>query len=176
VTVSDMTQNFDTDALDGFTRHLFTVLGRFRDVAVNDHMDNGTLSDVTYHETALVTGDALLNTYNPPVVFTVFSGYDSEANSIAKQTDTFTVDVAVFDWNYSQTWGLENVMRLVANVVTNVEGDRTLESSPGAGDPVAEDVTWSGLEPDFRFSDDESMVINWCSVTFEITSRRIRPR
>lgn len=171
-----MTENFDPDALDGFTRHLFTVMGRFRSVAIDNHMDNGNLSDVTFHETGMVNGDTLLNTYNPPVVFSVFSGYDTEADSVAKQTDTFTVDVAVFDWNYSRDWGLENVLRLVANVVTNVENNRALESSPGAGDPVAEDVTWSSLEPDFQFSDDESMVINWCSVSFEITSRRIRPR
>lgn len=171
-----MTDSFDPDALDGFTRHLFTVLGRFRDTAVGSHIQNGNLSDVTYHEKSLVTGDALLNTYDPPVVFSVFSGYDSEADTVAKQTDTFTVDVAVFDWNFSREWGLENVIRLVANVVTNVEDNRTLESSPGAGDPVAEDVVWSELEPDFQFSDDESMVISWCSVTFEITTRRIKPR
>lgn len=171
-----MTENFDPDALPGFTGHLFRVLGRFRDVAVNNHMDNGNLSDVTFHETGMVNGDTLLNTYNPPVVFSVFSGYDSEADSVAKQTDTFTVDVAVFDWNYSRDWGLENVLRLIGNVITNVEANRTLQSSPGAGDPVAEDVTWSNLEPDFQFSEDESMVINWCSVSFDVTSRRIRPR
>lgn len=171
-----MSTEFDPGELDGFTRHLFTVLGRFRAVAIDDHIDGGNLADLTYHETGMVNGDTLLNTYNPPVVFSVFSGYGSEADTVAKQTDTFTVDVAVFDWNYSREWGLENVLRLVANVVNNVEANRTLESSPGAGDPVAEDVTWSSLEPDFQFSEDESMVINWCSASFEITSRRIRPR
>lgn len=171
-----MTTQFDPDDLSGFPAHLFTVLGRFRDVAVDNHLSEGdSLEDVTYHETGMVDGDTLINTYDPPVVFSVFSGYDSEADTVAKQTDTFSVDVAVFDWNFSREWGLENVIRLCATVVNNVEANRNLTDSDGT-DPVAEDVTWSGLEPDFRFSDDESMVIHWCSVGFEVTTRRIKPR
>lgn len=170
-----MTTEFDPSNLSGFPAHLFTVLGRFRDVAVDNHMDAGDpLEDVQYHETAIVDGNTLLNTYEPPVVFSVFSGYDSEADTVAKQTDTFTVDVAVFDWNYSRQWGFENVLRLIATIVDNVEQNRSLTKSDGT-DPVAEDVTWSGIEPDFQFSDNEDMVLHWCSVSFSVTSRRLKP-
>lgn len=167
---------FDPDALSNFANHLFVVLDRFRAVAVDNHIDGGNLSDLTYHETAMVSGDVLVETYDPPVVFSVFSGYDSTADTIAKNTDTLTIDVAVFDWNYSPEWGLENVLRLCANVVSNVEANRTLESEVGAGDPVATDVTWSGLDPDFRFAGNNGAVFHWCSVTFEVESRRERPR
>lgn len=171
-----MTTEFDPSNLSGFPQHLFTVLGRFRDVAVDNHLQSGeSLEDVTFHETGMVDGNTLLNTYDPPVVFSVFSGYDSEADTIAKQTDTFSVDVAVFDWNYSRDWGLENVLRLCSTVIDNVEHNRTLTKEDGT-DPVAEDVTWSGLEPDFRFSDNEEMVIHWCNVGFEVETRRIKPR
>jgi hypothetical protein len=170
-----MSTEFNPDALDGFTEHLFLVLGRFRDVAVNNHIDGGNLRDVEAHETAIVSGDTLLNHYDPPVVFTVFSGYEGDADTIRKQTDTFTIDVAVFDWNFSREFGLENVLRLTGNVINNVERNRTLESTPGAGDPVAEDVTWSSLEPDFEFSENEDMVIHWASVSFEVRTRRIKP-
>lgn len=170
-----MSTEFNPNALDGFTEHLFLVLGRFRDVAVNNHIDGGNLADATYHETALVSGDALLNQYEPPVVFTVFSGYEGDADTVRKQTDTLSMDAAVFDWNFSREFGLENVIRLVANVVDNVEQNRTLESRPGVGDPVAEDVTWSSLEPDFEFSDNQDMVLHWCSVSFEVQTRRLRP-
>ena len=151
-----MTTEFDPSNLSGFPAHLFTVLGRFRDVAVDNHMDTGeSLEDVQYHETAIVDGNTLLNTYEPPVVFSVFSGYDSEADTVAKQTDTFTV-------------------RLIATVVNNVEQNRSL-TKPDGTDPVAEDVTWSGIEPDFQFSDNEDMVLHWCSVSFSVTSRRLKP-
>lgn len=171
-----MSTEFNPGQLDAFTRHLFTVLGRFRKVAVDDHIDGGSLSDLTFHETSMVNGDTLLNSYEPPVVFTVFTGYDSSSDTVSKQTDTLSIDAAIFDWNWNQQWGLENVLRLCATVIDNVEANRTLESEPGAGDPVAEDVTWSGLEPDFQFDNNQDVVIHWCSVSFEVQSRRTRPR
>jgi len=170
-----MSTEFDPDALDGFTQHLFTVLGRFRDVAVNNHLSGGSLSDVEAHETALVSGDTLLNHYDPPVVFTVFSGYEGDTDTVRKDTDTFTIDAAVFDWNFSREFGFENVLRITGNIVDNVEANRTLETRPGAGDPIAEDVNWNSLEPDFQFSEGQDMVLHWCSVTFEVTTRRIKP-
>jgi hypothetical protein len=171
-----VTTEFDPADLSGFPEHLFTVLGRFRDVAVDNHLADGeSLEDVTFHETGMVDGDTLINSYKPPVVFTVFSGYDSEADTVAKQTDTFSVDAAVFDWNFSRDWGLENVVRICSTVVDNVEANRNLTKSDGT-DPVAEDVTWSGLEPDFRFSGGGDAVVHWCSVGFEVRTRRIKPR
>lgn len=170
-----MATEFDPGELDGFTEHLFTVLGRFREVAVDNHIDGGNLADCTYHEQALVTGSALLNNYEPPVVFTVFSDYDGDPDTVRKQADTLSIDAAVFDWNYSQEFGLENAVRLCANVVSNVEANRTLETEPGAGDPVATDTAWSTLEPDFEFADGEDMAIHWCSVSFEVETRRLRP-
>lgn len=170
-----MTTEFNPAGLDGFTEHLFLVLGRFRDVAVNNHLDGGNLRDVEAHETALVTGDTLLNHYDPPVVFTVFTGYDSDADTIRKQTDDLSMNAAVFDWNFSREFGLENSIRLLANVIDNVEQNRTLETRPGAGDPVAEDVVWDSLEPDFEFSDGQDMVMHWASVSFDIRTRRLRP-
>jgi len=170
-----MSTEFNPDALDGFAGHLFRLLRRFRNVAVNNHIDGGSLADVEYHETALVNGDQLINHYDPPVIFSVFTGYEGDPDTIRKQTDTFTVDVAVFDWNFSRAFGLENVLRLTAEVINNVENNRTLQSEPGAGDPVAEDVDWNSMEPDFQFSEGQDMVMNWCSVTFQVQTRRRKP-
>lgn len=170
-----MTDDFNPANMSGFTQYLFTVLGRFRDVAIDNHIQGGSLDDLTAHETGLVPGDYLLNHYQKPVVFSVFSDYSGSPTTIAHDTDTFTIDVAVFDWDFDLSYGMENAIRLTAKVVDNVEANRTLESSPGAGDPIAEDVQWSTLEPDFEFSDSQDMVLNWASVSFEIQTRRQRP-
>lgn len=164
----------DTSNLTGFSEHLFKVLDRFRAVAIDNHISGGSLDDLTFHETGMVDGNTLVNHYEAPVVFSVFNNYEGEADTIRKETDTFTVDVAVFGWNFNRQWNLENVVRLIAEVVDNVEANRTLTDSNGQ-DPVAEDVNWNSLEADFRFSDGNDMVIHWASVTFEIRTRRLRP-
>lgn len=167
---------FDPANLSDFASHLFEVLRRFRNVAVENHTGSGeTLEDVQYHETSVMDASRMVRQYEPPVVFSLLSDYSGEADTISKDHDVLTVDVATFTWDYDRDYGFEDAVRIMAKVIDNVEANRSLESSPGAGDPVATDVSWDSLEADFQFSDDRELVVHWASTTFQVETERIRP-
>jgi len=173
---------FDPGDFSGFTEAHLEVMERFRDVAVDNHMDGGNLDgtgagpQVNAHIKGVVDANTLRRQYELPVVMSIPTGVGSSPRNIAADDTTYGFSVAAWVTDTDQAYGLELAQIIIGNIINNVESNRTLESSPGAGDPVAEDVTWNSLEPDFQFSEDESMVINWCSVSFDVTSRRTRPR
>jgi len=171
-----MTRNFDPANLDGFTKFLFELLGRFRDVAIENHISSGNLSDLTAHTPGVVSGEQLLNHFEPPVVFSVINSFDDEPVTVIKQEGTLELDVAVFYWDYDRIdgYGLENAVRLTGNVIHNVEQNRELKDSNNQ-DPLATDTGFTNLEPGYEFSRDQNAVLNWCSVRFEIDIKRNKP-
>lgn len=171
-----MTTDIDPATEPAFSAFAFELIGRFRDVAVDNHMGVGeSLEDVTAHETGLVEGSQLLNHYDPPVVFTVFTSMDDAAHTTRARQTTLNMDVAAFNWNYDANYGFEDTLRVMFRVIGNVEANKTLQSSPGAGDPLATEVTWSDLEADYRFNDSSGVYIHWASASFTIEAKRRRP-
>lgn len=161
---------FDPSEMSGVTRHLFRQLYRFRRVAIDNHLD-GNLELISYHECNVVDDKYLLDSYDPPVVMTVPTAYNTTSTTITENTDKFRVDCAVFDWDWSRDYGVETCLMLIGNIINNVTSNPTM-TKPDGSDPVSNDVTWSDVKPDFRYSTDSGASIYWASTQFEIESRR----
>ena len=137
---------FNPSDYDGFTEAHLEVLERFRDVAVDNHLDSGNLDGtgssptVQHHVKGVVSAEQLLNHFELPVVMSIPTGMSDQARNIQANDTTYTFSVSAFVADYDQQYGLELAQIIIGNVVNNIEDNRSLESSPGAGDPIAKDA------------------------------------
>jgi hypothetical protein len=178
---------FDPADYDGFTAAHLEVLSRFRDVAVDNHLSSGNLDgsgsnpQVNHHIKGVVSADQLLNQYELPVVMSVPTGVGDEARNIASNDTTYGFSVSAFVADYDQQYGLEYAQVIIGNIVNNIEDNRTLESSPGAGDPIAKDasLTPGGDAVSFDFAlnvQGEQIHLKYGSADFQVETKRQKPR
>jgi hypothetical protein len=171
---------------DGFTEAHLEVLERFRDVAVDNHLSNGNLDgsgyspDVQHHVRGVVAADQLLNHYDLPVVLSIPTGVGDEARNVRANDTTYTFSISAFVADYDQQYGLELAQVIIGNVVNNVEENRRLESTPGAGDPVAKDAhLTSGADAvqfDFALNvRDERVHLKYGTADFVVETKRRKP-
>lgn len=167
---------FDPANLSGFNQFYFEIVNRFRDEAIDAHIDSGNLSDLTAHVPGIVAPGQLLNHFEPPLVFSVLGTYDGEPRTTLKEQGELNIDVAVFNWDYSRVdpHNLDYTVNLTNIVIDNVEDKRTLTDSTDQH-PLANDVAFGPLEPDYEFSQENNAILQWVSVQFTIDALRIQP-
>ena len=153
VNVDPTDAGHDPEDYSGFTEFHLEILSRFRDVAVDNHLQDGNLDG---------------STGAWPDVNAHIKGV------VDQETLSFTVSAWIAD--YDQAYGLEEALVIIGNVVNNLEENRNLESQSGAGDPLAEDVRKTGSDMDFALNVQPQTHLKWASADFEVRTRRRKPR
>lgn len=175
---------FDPANFSGFTEAHLEVLERFRDVAVDNHLSNGNLDGsgsnptVNEHIKGVVDAGTLRRQYELPVVMSIPTGVGSIPRTIAADDTTYGFSVAAWVTDTDQAYGLELAQVIIGNIVNNVENNRTLESSPGAGDPIARDAGLSGADAvtfDFALTTESQWNLKYGTADFTVQTKRQRP-
>lgn len=177
---------FDPADYDGFTAAHLEVLSRFRDVAVDNHLDNGNLDgsgtnpDVVHHIKGVVSAEQLLNQYELPVVMSVPTGVGDQPRNIKANDSDYRFSISAFVSDYDQQYGLEYAQVIIGNIVNNIENNRTLQSSPGAGDPIAKDAHLApgadAVTFDFALNvQGERIHLKYGSADFVVETKRQKP-
>ena len=176
---------FDPGDFSGFTAAHLEVLERFRDVAVDNHLDGGNLDgtgdnpDVKHHVKGVVSSEQLLNHYELPVVMSIPTGVGDQPRNIQANDTTYGFSVSAFVADYDQQYGLELAQVIIGNIVDNVEQNRTLQTSAG-GDPIAKDAALSpgGDAVTFDFAlnvNGEQIHLKYGSADFVVETKRRKP-
>lgn len=175
---------FDTHDFSGFTEAHLEILERFRDVAVDNHLDNGNLDgtgsnpDVKHHIKGVVDSSQLLNQYDLPVVMSIPTGIADEPRNIQANDTTYRFSVSAFVADYDQQYGLELAQIIVGNVVNNIEENRTLQDETGS-DPIAKDAFLDGSDAvsfDFALNvEGEQIHLKYGTADFVVETKRRKP-
>jgi len=137
---------FNHNDYEGFTEAHLEVLERFRDVAIDNHLDTGNLDGtgsspkVNHHIKGVVDSNQLLNQYDLPVVMSVPTGVGDNTRNIKSNDTTYGFSVSAFVADYDQQYGLEYAQVIIGNIVNNVENNRSLKTKPTGDDPIAKDA------------------------------------
>jgi len=183
VDVNPTEAGFDPEDFTGFTRDHLRAFSRFRSVAIDNHLQNGNLDgsgenpDVKHHIKGIVDTNTLLNQYELPVVMSVPTEVSSQPRTTASDDTTFGFAVSAWVSDYDQAYGLEMAQVIIGQIVNNVESNRTLESSPGAGDPIAVDAGLAGLNSvnyGFELNVDSQFTLKYGTAEFEVQIKRER--
>ena len=177
---------FDPANFDGFTEAHLQILERFRDVAVDNHLSSGNLDgsgqnpDVKHHIKGVVSSEQLLNQYELPVVMSVPTGIGDQPRNIQANDTDYRFSVSAFVADYDQQYGLELAQIIIGNIVDNIEDNRTLESSIGAGDPIAKDASLvpggDSVSFDFALNVNDSQIhLKYGSADFQVETKRQKP-
>jgi len=177
---------FNPSDYDGFTEAHLEVLERFRDVAVDNHLDPGNLDGtgsspaVQHHVKGVVSAEQLLNHFELPVVMSIPTGLGDQSRNIQANDTTYTFSVSAFVADYDQQYGLELAQIIIGNVVNNIEDNRSLESSPGAGDPIAKDAHLASgadaVQFDFALNvQGEQVHLKYGTADFVVETKRRKP-
>jgi len=175
---------FNPGDFDGFTEAHLEVLERFRDVAVDNHLQSGNLDgsgsnpDVQHHIKGVVSSDQLLNQYELPVVMSVTTGVSSTARSTAADDTTYGFSISAFVTDYDQQYGLELAQIIIGNIVNNIEENRELAQADGS-DPIARNTTLAGNDAvnfDFSLNVGNQIHLKYGSADFEVRTKRRKPR
>lgn len=175
----------DPSDYDGFTEAHLQVLKRFREVAIDRHLDGGNLDgtgsspDVQHHIKGVVSVDQLLNHYELPVVMSIPTGVGDEPRTIAANDTDYGFSVSAFVADYDQQYGLELAQVIIGNVVTNVEQNRELSKADGT-DPIARDAHLasgdSAVSFDFSLNvQGEKIHLKYGSADFVVETKRQKP-
>lgn len=175
---------FDPANFSGFTQAHLEVLSRFRDVAVDNHLDSGNLDgtgsnpDVIHHIKGVVSADQLLNQYELPVVMSVPTGVSDSPRNIQANDTTYGFSVSAFVADYDQQYGLELAQIIVGNIIDNVEQNRTLQKSDGT-DPIALDAYLAGSDSvsfDFALNvNNQQIHLKYGTADFTVETKRRKP-
>jgi len=175
----------DPSNYSGFTQELLQVLSRFRDVAVDNHLSSGNLDGsgnnplVNHHIKGVVDAATLLAHYELPVVMSIPTGSGSSARTIGADDTPYRFSVSAWVQDYDQAYGLEEAGVIIGNIIDNVESNRNLESSPGAGDPLATDAGLDGGDSvtwDFALNVNDQVHLKWATADFVVETKRNIPR
>lgn len=176
---------FDPEDFTGFTRDHLQVFSRFRSVAIDNHLDGGNLDGtgsnprVKNHIKGVVDANTLLNAYELPAVMSVPTGVSSQPRTTAADDTDFGFAVSAWVSDYDQAYGLELAQVIIGNIIDNVESNRTLESEPGAGDPLARDAGLDGLNAvnfGFELNVDSQFHLKYGTAEFTVETKRTRTR
>ena len=174
---------FDPEDFTGFTRDHLQVFSRFRSVAIDNHLDGGNLDGtgsnpkVHHHIKGVVDANTLVNQYKLPVVMSVPTNVGNEARTTASDDTDFGFAVSAWVSDYDQAYGLELAQVIIGNIITNIEANRTLESEPGAGDPLALDAGLDGLNAvnyGFELNVDSQFHLKYGTAEFSVETKRQR--
>lgn len=175
---------FTAADFEGFTEAHLEVLERFRDVAVDNHLQSGNLDgsgsdpDIQHHIKGVVSADQLLNQYELPVVMSVPTGVSSSARSTAADDTTYGFSISAFVADYDQQYGMEVAQVIIGNIVNNIEENRELSKSDGS-DPIARNTTLAGSDAvnfDFSLNVQDRIHLKYGSADFEVRTKRRKPR
>lgn len=171
----------DPTDYEGFTRFHLELLERFREVAIDRHLDDGNLSgagetpDVTYHETGVVDERQLLAQYDLPIVISIPTGVESDARTMGADETRLSVSVSAWVADYDQPYGLAEAGVIVGNIVNNVEQSRRLTAADGT-EPLAADTTLQGMDFDFALNVTDKRHLKFATADFEVSTKRRLPR
>lgn len=175
---------FDPSNFSGFTEAHLEVMERFRDVAVDNHLDGGNLDgsgsnpDVIHHIKGVVSAEQLLNQYELPVVMSVPTGVGDQPRNIQANDTTYGFSISAFVADYDQQYGLELAQIIIGNIVDNVEQNRTLQKADGS-DPIAKDAHLAGSDSvsfDFTLNvAGEKVHLKYGSADFTVETKRRKP-
>lgn len=166
----------------GFTEAHLQVLERFRDVAVDNHLQTGNLDgsgsqpDVQHHIKGVVDADTLLNQYELPVVMSVPTGIGSSPRNIAADDTTYGFSVSAWVRDYDQAFGLEKAQIIIGNIIGNIEDNRELAKTDGT-DPIARDSKLDGSDAvsfDFALNVDAQSHLKYGTADFVVETKRQR--
>lgn len=167
----------------GFTKAHLEAFSRFRDVAVDNHLDGGNLDgsganpDVQHHIKGVVDQETLLNQYELPVVMSIPTSGSSTPRTTAADDTEFRFSVSAWVSDYDQAYGLEKAQIIIGNIINNVESNRNMESAPGAGDPIARDAGLDGPDAvsyDFALNVQPQVHLKWGTADFVVETKRQR--
>jgi len=178
---------FDPSDFSGFTEAELEVLERFRNVAVDNHLDDGNLDgtgshpDVKHHVKGVVSSEQLLNQFTLPVVMSIPTGIGDSSRNVRANDTTYNFSVSAFVADYDQQYGLELAQIIIGNVVNNIEENRSMASTPGAGDPIAKDAHLAtgsdAVQFDFALNvQGEQIHLKYGTADFVVETKRQKPR
>jgi hypothetical protein len=175
---------FDPADFSGFTAAHLEILERFRDVAVDRHLNGGNLDgtgsnpDVKHHIKGVVDSSQLLNQYDLPVVMSIPTGIGDEPRNIQANDTDYRFSVSAFVADYDQQYGLELAQIIIGNVVNNIEENRTLQDGTGS-DPIAKDAFLDGSDAvsfDFALNvEGEQIHLKYGTADFVVETKRRKP-
>jgi hypothetical protein len=176
---------FDPSDYDGFTAAHLEVMQRFRDVAVDNHLDDGNLDgtgvnpQVNHHIKGVVSAEQLLNHYELPVVMSVPGGLGDQPRNIQANDTDYQFSVSAWVSDYDQQYGLELAQIIIGNIVDNIEENRTLQKADGS-DPIAKDAHLStgsdAVSFDFALNVNQQQVhLKYGSADFTVETKRRKP-
>lgn len=174
----------DPGDYDGFTEAHLEILERFRDVAVDNHLDNGNLDGsgvnpaVQHHIKGVVSAEQLLNHYELPVIMSLPTGVDDSPRNVQANDTTYGFSVSAWVSDYDQQFGLEQAQIIIGNVVNNIENNRTLQAADGT-DPIARDAFLAGSDAisyDFALNVDGNQThLKYGTADFTVETKRRKP-
>lgn len=167
----------------GFTEAHLEVLERFRDVAVDNHLQNGNLDGsgstpkVNHHVKGVVSAQQLLNHFDLPVVMSVPTGISDSPRTVGSNDTGYGFSVAAWVSDYDQAYGLEQAQIIIGNVVNNIEQNREL-AKPDGSDPIARDTSLDGSDAvtfDFALNITENAHLKYGTADFRVETKRRKP-
>jgi len=172
----------DPGNFSGFTRFLLEAFQRFRTVAVDNPMSDGSLSgsgsapQVNAHETGVISGEQLLNQYRLPIVISIPSNVSTTPRTTGADTTEITFSVSAYVSDFDGPYGLIQAEIIMGEIINAVENNRRMADPGGDGRPLASDCRFDNLQADFRLNVTPQAHLKFVTADFHMETKRRLPR
>lgn len=116
----------DLDNPSGFSKFWDDVVTAFREVAIDNELDDGNLDVLNDHIKGPVDGQTLASQYAYPVVWSVPQNWSPAYDTSAADDGNLSVQVVVFTQDADLEVGYQKARELSGRIVDNIEDDREL--------------------------------------------------
>jgi len=171
----------ELDNPSGFSKTWDDIVTAFREVAIDQPMNGGNLTDaggdpvLNDHITGPVNGQTLAAQYAYPVVWSVPQQWTADYQTTAADQGQLQLQVVVFTADADQETAFRKARELLGRIVNNVEADRSL--SGGTTDAAGKvGGTWlTNFQMDFTLSAGQGnrAQITWGQALFDIDAKRL---
>lgn len=164
----------DPDTLTEYPEWLFEVLYAWRDVAIDNHVQDGeNLDGLTEHVTGVVDTQSLLNNYDLPIVMSFPGQHNPGAGTLSTDQGTLAITAVVYDHDLHTTTALEDAMEYAGTIVSNVENDPTLTAGGDTDRAKVAACRLTNFSPDFEENPPPDRApLKWCAASFTCDLKR----